>query len=90
LGAFFVALFRMKKVVLVFPDNNCIADFVIKYRVKGAEVNSSTQTLSAILSEEELRIASLDYGAFPRNALVSSFTKNAASFIPTNNKAKEV
>jgi hypothetical protein len=53
----------MKKAVLFFPDNASMAEFVIKEKVKQAELNSSEQTLVADMEDEEIIKAETLYGA---------------------------
>lgn len=53
----------MKKAILLFPDSISLADFVLKYQIKGADVHSCEHTLSAELSDKELKVAQKQYGA---------------------------
>jgi len=53
----------MKQVVLIFPSTGSIADFISLNQVKGVLVDSVAQTLSAVLSDEEIAIACTHYGA---------------------------
>jgi hypothetical protein len=63
----------MQKAYLRFPDSSSLAEFLIKHKIKSAEVNPGEQKLSAPLSEEELRIATQEYGAEHKKTGVYSF-----------------
>ena len=53
----------MRKVSLIFPNTSAIAEFVIRFRVARAEVESREQTLSALLSEDQINTARTEYQA---------------------------
>jgi hypothetical protein len=53
----------MKKTVLVFPDTNSMADFILVYKVKGVDTNTVHLTISGRLSEKLVTTAVLEYGA---------------------------
>ncbi|MFL5811881.1 MAG: hypothetical protein ACJ749_20325 [Flavisolibacter sp.] len=65
----------MKKANLLFPTFSSLAEFVMKYRIKGAEVQAGQQLLTAFLTEEELVIASSCYGAVPRKVLHTFYSQ---------------
>lgn len=53
----------MQKVVLIFPNTSSIADFITKYHVSRAQVDSLEQSLSAPLQEDEISSALADFDA---------------------------
>jgi hypothetical protein len=53
----------MKQVVLIFPDHLSIADYVLSQKVRNAEVNSDEQTVTATLTEMDIKVATETYGA---------------------------
>jgi hypothetical protein len=53
----------MKKTILVFPDTNSMADFLLVYKVKGVETNTVHLTISGRLSEKLVTTALMEYGA---------------------------
>ena len=57
----------MQKFFLVFPNTSMMAEFIIGNRISKAEVNSSDQTLSAPLTEDEIILACTQYGAEIKN-----------------------
>lgn len=53
----------MPNVVLLFPNTSSIAAFVLENKVPGAQINSTEQSLSADLSEDQIVTACTRYGA---------------------------
>jgi hypothetical protein len=53
----------MKRVVLRFPDTASLTEFLLLYKISGAEINALEHTLTAILTEEQLQIACKKYNA---------------------------
>jgi hypothetical protein len=52
----------MKKVVIIFPSNRHLCDFVIETAVSKAEASSQEKTLIAELKENEIIQAVKEYG----------------------------
>lgn len=59
----------MKKVVLIFPDTENMADFILNQEFQTAEVNSVEQTVTAIVTDLQLEVAQTVYGATVRSSL---------------------
>lgn len=53
----------MKKVVLIFPDVNSLAESVTACEVSNAEVDTRALSLIGYLQEEQIAKACMDYGA---------------------------
>lgn len=53
----------MKRVVLVFPDATKMTEFLLTCRIAGAEINSIENSLSGILSEQQIQTACETYEA---------------------------
>jgi len=53
----------MKKTVMVFPDNTSMANFIIREKIRGAEVNSFEKTLVARMNDKQIVSAETLYGA---------------------------
>ena len=53
----------MRQVLLIFPDNTAIAEFILAQDIFNAEVNSREQSLTGELSEEQIAIATTEYNA---------------------------
>jgi hypothetical protein len=53
----------MKRVVLRFPDTASLTEFLLFYKIPGAEIDAIEHTLTAILTEEQLEIACKRYKA---------------------------
>jgi hypothetical protein len=52
----------MQQVVIIFPDTEKIADFIMSRPIPRAEVNSREQTLTAPLEEDDIITACTEYG----------------------------
>jgi hypothetical protein len=62
----------MNKVILIFPDQSSIADFIVSRSPASAEVDSLEQTVTAALTPTDIEVATELYGAIlkaetPRN-----------------------
>lgn len=53
----------MKKIVMIFPDNSSMANFIIREKITGAEVNSFEKVLVAPMNDKQIVIAKTLYGA---------------------------
>jgi hypothetical protein len=53
----------MKKVVMIFPDNTSMANFIIREKIRGAEVNSFEKALVAVMNDQQIASAETLYGA---------------------------
>ena len=53
----------MKEVILTFPDISSLADFILEQNISNACVNTKEQELTAILSEDQIVVASTQYAA---------------------------
>lgn len=54
----------MKYVTIFFPDNESLADYLIKTKPANAEANSKEQSLLAWLPDDEIVKAELQYNGF--------------------------
>lgn len=63
----------MRKVTLIFPDTNRIAEFLINYQIKHAEVISGSKTLKCIINDDELVKACTEYKAILYNSQVIDY-----------------
>lgn len=59
----FNQLHFMRKVILVFPDINSIAEFLLTNKVSKTIVDSSQKTLKGVISDKALDTAVKQYGA---------------------------
>ena len=59
----------MKEVVLIFPDVQSMADFIIKEKISNAEADSFEQTVIGAVSEDQIDIAKEVYGAMLKAVL---------------------
>ena len=65
----------MKHIVLYFPDTSSLADFIITNKIRNAQVSTQDQSLSAVLSEELIELASTQYGAVnPHKLLITDYS----------------
>lgn len=48
---------------MVFPDNTSMANFIIREKIRGAEVNSFEKTLVARMNDKQIVSAETLYGA---------------------------
>ena len=53
----------MKKVVVIFPDNKSLADFISNHQISHAEADSTEKSLIAALEHDEIIIAVDEYKA---------------------------
>jgi len=53
----------MKKSVMIFPDSMSMANFIIREKIRGAEVNSIEKTLVAPMNDKQIVSAETLYGA---------------------------
>jgi hypothetical protein len=53
----------MKKIVMIFPDITSMANFIIREKIKGAEVNSFEKILAAPMNDKQIVSAETLYGA---------------------------
>jgi hypothetical protein len=53
----------MNKVVLIFPDQSSIADFILSQSPGNAEVDSLEQSVTAALTPTDIEVAMEMYGA---------------------------
>ena len=53
----------MKKVVMIFPDNTSMANFIIREKIRGAEVNSLEKALVAPINDQQIASAETLHGA---------------------------
>ena len=53
----------MKKIVMIFPDNSSMANFIIREKITGAEVNSFEKVLVAPMNDKQIVSAQTLYGA---------------------------
>ena len=53
----------MKKVVLTFPDSISMANFIIREKIRGAQVSSFDKILVAPMSDKQIVSAETLYGA---------------------------
>ena len=54
----------MKKVVFTFPDSTSMANFIIREKIRGAQVRSYDKILVAPMSDKQIVSAETLYGAF--------------------------
>jgi len=59
----------MKEVVLIFPDVQSMADFVIAEKISSAETDSFEQTVIGTVSDDQIEIAKEVYGAMLKAVL---------------------
>jgi len=59
----------MKEVVLIFPDVQSMADFIIGEKISRAEADSFEQTVVAAVTDEQIEIAKEAYGAMLKAVL---------------------
>jgi len=52
----------MRKVVIIFPDTEKIAQFILGKNISGAEANSGEQTVTAVLEDDDIITACAEYG----------------------------
>lgn len=55
--------YLMKQVVLIFPDTATLFDYIFAYEISNAEVNSRELSLTTVLTEEQIVLASTKYSA---------------------------
>ena len=53
----------VNEVVLIFPDNYEIIDFLWKYHIANVEVHAREHTISGILTDKQICIAYREYKA---------------------------
>ena len=53
----------MKKTVMIFPDNTSMANFIIREKIRGAEVNSFEKVLVGPMNDKQIVSAETLYGA---------------------------
>jgi len=53
----------MKKIVMLFPDNTSMANFIIREKIRGGEVNSFEKILVARMNDKQIVSAETLYGA---------------------------
>ncbi len=53
-----------KRVVLIFPDNTLLSEFVVTHNIFFGEVDSINHTLIASLSDTQIIIAETKYEAY--------------------------
>ena len=70
IACFLLYFFRMKKVVLIFPDTEMMTDFIFSNKVFQAEVDSMEISLTAFLSDNETAKACNSYKAMLLTPLV--------------------
>jgi len=59
----------MKEVVLIFPDVQSMADFIIAEKISKAEADSFEQTVIGAVSEDQIEVAKQVYGAMLKTVL---------------------
>ena len=59
----------MKEVVLIFPDVQSMADFIVREQISNAEADSFEQTIIGAVSEDQIDIAKEVYGAMLKAVL---------------------
>jgi hypothetical protein len=53
----------MKAVILIFPDTTTIAEYVLAHKISKADINSREQSLTAVLTDEEIAVACTQFKA---------------------------
>ena len=53
----------MKKIVMIFPDNTSMANFIIREKIRSVEVNSFENVLVAPMNDKQVASAETLYGA---------------------------
>jgi hypothetical protein len=53
----------MKQVVLFFPDNIKLSEFILTQRVSGIETKSSEASLKGVLTDDQIVVACTKYEA---------------------------
>ena len=53
----------MKKVVLLFPDNISMAEFILSEKPSKVETNSIERSIDAVLTDKQIEIACKRHGA---------------------------
>lgn len=61
----------MKKTVLVFPDTISMVDFLLIYKISGAETNSVDLTVSGRMNDQLVSAAITEYGAEIKNLVLA-------------------
>jgi hypothetical protein len=59
----------MKEVVLIFPDVQSMADFIVAEKISKAEADSFEQTVIGVVSDDQIEIAKQVYGAMLKTVL---------------------
>jgi hypothetical protein len=59
----------VNKVILIFPDQASIADFIVSSSPDNAEVDSLEQSLTAVLTPKEIELARDLYGAMLKSEI---------------------
>lgn len=68
----------MKKVVLLFPDNISMAEFILAQKPTKVETNSIERSITAVLTDRQIEIACKSHGASLKrsNQLNYRFSRN--------------
>ena len=68
----------MKKVVLIFPDNISMAEFILSQKPSKVETNSIERSIVAVLTDKQIEVACKTYGASLKrsNQLNYRFSRN--------------
>lgn len=53
----------MRQVVLIFPDNARLVDYILNEQISHVEVNSSIHSLVSLLTDQQIVTACTWYGA---------------------------
>lgn len=53
----------MNPVVLIFPDLETLSNFLLENKPSNVEVNSKEQSITSVLSDEDIIIAETEYNA---------------------------
>jgi hypothetical protein len=69
----FVLSKAMKQVVLYFPNNTSLAEFILSQRVSGVETKASDASLRGRLTHQQIMTACSSYGAVLESKLIGEW-----------------